>query len=159
MSQVRGVPAGAVLFFALLAATLAISVLVIRARTPDLVLEVLVPEESLAFSPDAAEGPQEARFTFFVRRPDDDARVTIVDSHEDVVKTLADSVPLAADETVTYAWDGTTDAGDSAEPGRYRLGVELPDSDRQMVWPIRVTLYDGEVEPAWGGRGEPGGPR
>ena len=106
-----------------------------------------------------SEGPREAEFTFFVRRADDDARVTIVDSHEDVVRTLDDSVALAADEPVTYCWDGTTDAGELAEPGRYRLGVELPDSDREPVWPIRVTLFEGAVEPDGNGRGEPGDSR
>jgi len=156
LSRGRGVPAGAVIFFALLAATLAIAVLVIRARTPDLVLEVLKPEKSIDFSPDAVEGRHLARFTFFVRRSDDAARVTIVDSHEDVVKTLDQSVSLESDEPVTYAWDGTTDAGALAKPGRYRLGVELPDADREMVWPIRVTLHEGEDELSAAHRGKPG---
>ncbi len=144
MSRVRGLPAGVVLFFALLAATVAVAVLVVRARTPDLVLEVLVPQENVTFSPNAAEGPRDATFTFFVRRADEDARVTVVDSQEDVVRTLDDSVALAEGEAVTYRWDGSTDAGPAAPPGRYRLGVELPDSDREMVWPRRVTLDDGE---------------
>ena len=141
----RGRPSlGAALFFALLAATLAVSVRVVRARTPALVLEVLEPDRGgFAFSPGAPEGRSQVRFTFFVRRSDADARVTVVDPHEDVVKTLDDSVALSADEPVSYVWDGTTDGGEIADPGRYRLGVELPDSDREMVWPIRVTLNVG----------------
>ena len=129
------VSAGAVLFFALLAAALVAAVLVVRARTPDLVLEV-TSQPSLIVDDDA-------RITFFVRESDDHARVAIVDLNEDVVRTLDPDVELTEGEEVTYDWDRSTDAGSRAPPGRYRLLVELPSEDREMVWPRRMTLATG----------------
>ena len=39
-----------------------------------------------------------------------------------------------------YVWDGRGDDGEPAvPPGRYRLLVELPSEDREMVWPRRIT--------------------
>ena len=127
------------MFFALLVATLLAAVLVIRARTPDLMLEVTagLPGE---LHPVGPERPGDVEITFFVRGSDDDARVAIVDGREDVVRTLDEAVALVAGEEVTYVWDGRTDAGRLAPAGRYRLLVELPGEDREMVWPRRITL-------------------
>ena len=132
------VPLGAALFFLLLAATLVITVLVVRARTPDLVLEVtdglptsLAPRE---------EGSREREISFFVRESDPVARVAIVDDRERVVRTLDETVELVAGEQVAYSWDGRADGGGLARPGRYRLLVELPGEDREMIWPRRFTL-------------------
>jgi hypothetical protein len=132
---------GAGIFFALLAVALAVAVLVVRERNPDLALEVtsgLLQPQTLA--PDAAAGPDDVEFTFFVREDEEEALVAIVDSQEDIVRTLDSDVELTADQEVAYAWDGRTDSGDLAPPGRYRLLVELPDADREMVWPRRITL-------------------
>jgi hypothetical protein len=130
---------GTAAFFALLVASLALAVLVVRARTPDLVLEVTagLPGE---LHPGGSQRPRDAEITFFVRESDPDASVAIVDSHEDVVRTLDRTATLTVGDEVTYVWDGTTDAGAVARPGRYRLLVELPDSDREMVWPRRITV-------------------
>ena len=49
-------------------------------------------------------------------------------------------VELVAGEQVTYSWDGRADGGELARPGRYRLLVELPGEDREMIWPRRFTL-------------------
>jgi FlgD Ig-like domain len=129
------VSAGAVLFFVLLAAAVVAAVLVVRARTPDLVLEV-TSQPSLIVDDDA-------RISFFVRESDDRARVAIVDRNEDVVRTLDPAVELTEGEEVSYEWDRSTDAGGRAPPGRYRLLVELPSEDREMVWPRRMTLAAG----------------
>jgi hypothetical protein len=64
-----------------------------------------------------------------------------------VVRTLDTGVELTAGDEVSYAWDGRTDSGGFAPSGRYRLLVELPDADREMVWPRRITLE----APAGGG--------
>lgn len=137
---------GAALFFALLTVTLLTSVLVVRARTPDLVLEVLRPSvnERVSFDPSGAGGlPRSVAIEFFVRESDPDARVGIVDHHENLVRTLAADVALTADRPVVYRWDGRADEGPVAPPGRYRLLVELPESDREMVFPRRFTLVNG----------------
>lgn len=137
------VPLGAALFFALVIVTLATSVLVVRARTPDLVLEVLRPavDERVVFGPGRAR--RAVRLEFFVREDDPEALVGIVDRHEDLVRTLDPEVALRADEALTYRWDGRTDEGALAPPGRYRLLVELPAHDRAMVFPRRFTLEAG----------------
>jgi hypothetical protein len=128
---------GAALFLCALAATLVTAVLVVRARTPDLVLEVTEPpaDDPAEFTP-----PDEVPITFFVREDDGHALVGIVDRHEDLIRTLDADVALAREREVTYTWDGRTDDGGVAEAGRYRLLVELPSEDREMIWPRRITV-------------------
>jgi hypothetical protein len=137
----RSVAIGTALFFVLVVATLTAAVLVVRARTPDLVLEVTQP---LANRPASlrpgGDPPRTVDLTFFVRDADAHARIGIVDSRENLVRRLDADVALDEDEQVTYAWDGRTDDGTVAPPGRYRLQVELPSEDREMFWPRRITL-------------------
>ncbi len=140
MSRIRRVPLGTALFWTLLVAVVITGVLVVRARTPDLVLEVTHQPATLT--------GEDARISFFVRESDGHARVAIVDSREDVVRTLDEDVSLTEDDEVTYEWDRATDAGGDAQPGRYRLLVELPSEDRVMIWPRRITLL-----PDFGGSG------
>jgi hypothetical protein len=132
-----------VLFVCLLVASLVAAVLVVRARTPDLVLEVTEPpaneRASLRVS---GPGPGEVTFTFFVRESDEHALVGIVDGHENLVRTLDADVALERREPVTYVWDGRADDGAPVPPGRYRLAVELPGESREMIWPRRVTVLD-----------------
>lgn len=132
---------GTALFFALIAASLVIAVLVVRARSPDLVLEVTgwTPcSRELSPSLDGKRG--RVRVTFFVREADEAARITIVDAREKTVRTLDSELALAAQEEVSFTWDGRTDDGAIAAPGLYRLGVTLPSEDREMVWPRRIGL-------------------
>ena len=140
MSRSR-VSLGAALFLCALAATLVTAVLVVRARTPDLVLEVTEPaaDDPAEFSPGGTP-PNEVTITFFVREDDGHALVGMVDRHEDLVRTLDADVALARGREVTYTWDGRTDDGGVAEAGRYRLLVELPSEDREMIWPRRITV-------------------
>lgn len=132
------VPLGATLFFLLLAATLVIAVFVVRARTPDLVLEV-TDGLPTSLTP-VVEGSRERQISFFVRESDPEARIAIVDDRERPVRTLDEQVELVVGEAVTYSWDGRADDGELARPGRYRLLVELPGEDREMIWPRRLTL-------------------
>ena len=137
------------LFFVLLAATLVTAILVVRARTPDLVLEVTEPaaNEDVVFSPIGGKPPHQVAITLFVRESDPDAFVGIVDRHENLVRTLDSDVELSEEEPVTYIWDGRTDSGDFATAGRYRLRVDLPGADRNMIWPRRFTVVSGPAEP------------
>ena len=142
----RRVSVGAALFFCLLAASLLVAVLVVRARTPNLVLEVTDPPASRPASLSLrGPGEREVPITFFVRESDDHALVAIVDSHENIVRTLDGDVALAKHDPVTYVWDGRTDAGGDVVPGRYRLRVDLPGEDREMIWPRRITVGDPEA--------------
>ena len=150
----RRVPLGATLFFALLAIACALAVFVVRSRSPDLVLEVCAPnpDRELTFSPDATNGARKARLDFFVREPDPAAGVSIVDSQEEIVRTLDESVALDAgeDHRVTYDWNGRNDEGVFVAEGRYRLRVDLPEHDREMIWPKRLVFSS---DPAAAGRG------
>ena len=130
---------GTALFFALLVATMTVAVLVVRARSPDLVLEVV---RGLPCSLETSRpGPgREAEFEFFVRESDPGARVSMVDSGEEEVRTLDASVALRAFERVSYGWDGRNDDGARVPRGRYRLQVTLPVDDREMVWPRRISV-------------------
>lgn len=138
----RRVPLGAALFGLLLVTACALAVIVVRSRSPDLVLEVCAPnpDTALVFSPQATNGPSEAMLDFFVRESDPDARISIVDGQEDVVRVLDEWVGLEAGERVTYVWDGRDDAGEYVPEGRYRLRVDLPERDREMVWPRRLVF-------------------
>jgi len=129
---------GAVLFFALLVASLAVAVLVVRARSPDLILEVT--SLTCAFEPGTPNGIDEASANFFVRESDPHAIVSIVDSEESVVSVLDEDVALRVGEHASYTWDGRADDGQPAPPGRYRISVELPAAERMMIWPDRVIL-------------------
>jgi len=154
----RRLSLGTALFFLVLAAAVTTAVLVIRARTPDLVLEVThqCPPDAKPrncvplFDPRTADEPHEIEIGFFVRESDAHAFVGIADSHEDVVRTLDADVPLSADRTVSYVWDGRTDSGALAPPGRYRLRVDLPSADREMIWPRRIFIPDPASEAATG---------
>ena len=73
--------------------------------------------------------------------------MAVVDSHEGVVRTLDSDVALDEHDPVTYIWDGRNDDGDFAPPGRYRLRVDLPSADREMIWPRRFTVVAAPVDP------------
>ncbi len=131
----------ALLFGALLVASLVVAVLVVRARTPDLVLEVTGWTPcSRELSPELDGKRGRVRVSFFVREADDAAQITIVDSRERTVYTLASELALEPEEEVSFSWDGRTADGETAPPGLYRLGVTLPSEDRRMIWPRRIGL-------------------
>ena len=129
---------GVALFVALFVASLAVTGVVINAKTPDLVLEARgLP---LTFSPNGDGERERARISFFVRESEPHARVEIVDANGETVRTLDPDVALAADREVTYRWNGRTDLGAAAPFGRYQLRVVLPSHDRDVVFPRRIEL-------------------
>lgn len=135
----RRIGAGETLFFALLVLTLVCAIVVVRARTPDLVLEE-TGRLPVQFAPTGSGKGPELELSFFVRESDDHAVVAIVDGEEKVVRTLDPDVALVAEREVDFSWDGLTDAGAPVPPGRYRLAVTLPAHDREMIWPQRITV-------------------
>lgn len=134
----RGGSLGARLFAAVLVASLVASALVVRARTPDLALEVTKRTER--FKPDGNGRRDVARITYFVRKDDERATVQIVGRRLEVVRTYLDQAPLRANRRMTIRWNGRTDTGQPAPPGRYRLRVILPAAERDMVLPRRIEL-------------------
>jgi len=130
---------GAALFFILLAITLVCAIVVVRARTPDLVLEE-TGELPAQFAPTGPGPDPEIELAFFVRESDAHAIVAIVDGEESVVRTLDPDVALTAEQEVDFSWDGRNDAGVPVPAGRYRLAVTLPEHDREMIWPQGITV-------------------
>jgi hypothetical protein len=129
---------GAVLFVALFAAAVVTAALVVRERDPALALEVT--NFTGTFEPDGDGDRDVARLEFFVRESEPSATVSIVGRDLERVRTLARDVPLEAGREVSYSWDGRTAAGERAPPGRYRLRVRLPQSERDVVFPRRIDL-------------------
>jgi hypothetical protein len=127
-----------VLFAILFAAALAAAVLIVGSRSPELTLEVIkLPD---AITPNGDRFRDKAEIEFYVRESDPHAEVYIVGQDLVLVKTLDPDVALEEGDPTTYIWDATTDDGDPAPTGRYRLRVVLPDSDRDMVFPKKIDL-------------------
>ncbi len=127
---------GTLALVALLIISLAFGVFVLRARTPDLALEVTSFPKELG-----DRGLSE--FVFFVRFDEPRAKVEIVGRDQVVTRTLAPSIALSSEEPITCRWDGIDDDGEKAGPGRYRLRVTLPGQDRVMVFPKRLDVQPG----------------
>jgi hypothetical protein len=115
-----------------------VAAVVVQARTTDLELEVLqLPRE---ISPNGDGRRDTGRIRFFVRDSDPDATVQIVGPRREPARTLYRG-PLTADERVTFTWNGRTATGALADPrDRYRLRVDLPSQDRDMVYPQQIAL-------------------
>ena len=128
---------GPALLVALLVATLITGVLVYRARTPDLALEVPQIDRELGTNADAK---LPVKLEFFVRFDEPDALVEIVGREDATVRTLATGVELRDDERIKCAWEGLDDEGEPVPPGNYRLRVVLPGQDRDMVFPQRIRV-------------------
>ncbi len=123
--------AGPVLFGALLIATAVTAAVVVHARTPDLALEVTHLTHKI--SPQGGGKYGAAHLSFFVRESDPDATVEIVGPNLRLVRTLYRG-PLAANEVVSYTWNGRNESGAIPNPNhRFRLRVILPSRDRDMV--------------------------
>ena len=129
---------GAAGLIAILVATLVLGLIVYRARTPDLALEVT------SFPREFAERSA-VEIAFFVRFDSEDATVEMVGRDQVVARTLAADLALEAEQGVTCAWDGLDDGGDPVEPGRYRLRVAIPEEDREMVFPTRLSVRVGDL--------------
>jgi hypothetical protein len=110
----------------------------LQARSPDLAIEVTRLTREID---PRGEGPDRvAHIRFFVRESDPDARVEIVGPNLTVIRVLANR-PLVANEPVSFTWNGRTSDGELADPeDRYRLRVLLPNRDRDMVYPRRISL-------------------
>jgi len=81
-----------------------------------------------------AGGHDRARIEWRQRRSSGDAVVRIIDRDDTPVRTLLDGEPLAGDDRQqVFHWNGRTDSGGRASPGRYRVEILLLDQDREIV--------------------------
>lgn len=130
--------AGSALFVALLVASVVVAGAVLHARSPDLALEVTRLTKEIDPTGDGRD--RVARIRFFVRESDPDARVEIVGPNLKLIRVLS-TQPLVAEEPVSFTWNGRKGDGTLADPrDRYRLRVLLPNRDRDMVYPRRISV-------------------
>ena len=130
--------AGPVLFVALVVASVIVAATVLHARSPDLAIQVTRFTKEI--NPRGSGKDRVAHIRFFVRESDPDATVEIVGPHLRLIRTLARG-PLVANEPVSFKWNGRTSSGALADPEvRYRLRVLLPNRDRDMVYPRRISV-------------------
>jgi hypothetical protein len=130
--------AGPLLFVALLVASVVVAAAVLEARSPDLAIQVTRFTKEI--NPRGNGPDRVAHIRFFVRESDPDATVEIVGPDLKLIRTLARQ-PLVANEPVSVKWNGRTSSGAVADPeDRYRLRVLLPNRDRDMVYPRRISL-------------------
>lgn len=130
--------AGPLLFVALLVASVVVAAAVLQARSPDLAIRVTRFTKQI--NPRGNGPDRVAHIRFFVRESDPDATVEIVGPDLKLIRTLARR-PLVANEPVAFKWNGRTSSGAVADPeDRYRLRVLLPNRDRDMVYPRRISL-------------------
>lgn len=146
---------GAVGLLALLAASVGVSVYVYHARTPDLALEVKILDPK--FAPSANGNGERARISYFVRYDEPHSRVEIVGRNKALVRTVDSDLALRDGERMLYRWDGLTDEGKVALPGRYRLRVVLPSVGRDMIYPRRITVEPASFKPQSRSAGKPPG--
>jgi hypothetical protein len=141
-----------ILFAVLLAAALIIGAVVVRAKSPDLAVEITKLPGRLhdpftgqrarhAFSPDGDGRHDVAHITLFIRANEPHATVELIDPSSQVVKTLAADVPLSRDQKVHYRWDGRNDEGVPVPAASYRVRVLLPSQDRDAVDPRRIVVF------------------
>ena len=130
--------AGPVLFVALVVASVIVAATVLHARSPDLAIQVTRFTKEI--NPRGNGKDRVAHIRFFVRESDPDATVEIVGPDLRLIRTLARR-PLVANAPVSFKWNGRQSSGALADPrDRYRLRVLLPNRDRDMVYPRRISL-------------------
>jgi hypothetical protein len=130
--------AGPVLFVALVVASVVVAATVLHARSPDLAIQVTRFTKEI--NPRGNGKDRVAHIRFFVRESDPDATVEIVGPDLRLIRILARR-PLVANEPVSFEWNGRQSSGALADPrDRYRLRVLLPNRDRDMVYPRRISL-------------------
>jgi hypothetical protein len=92
-----------------------------------------------------ADPDRVVRVRFRMRSSTDDAVVRIVDRDDNPVATLAEGEAIPGDDEFhAFYWDGRTDAGEPAPPGRYRTEILLRDQGREIVPEESVLLRGGE---------------
>jgi hypothetical protein len=139
----RRIPAGLALFCVLVVAAAATAAAVLHFKTGTLALQV--QRLTCSFNP-RGPGRDVASVRFFTRYSDAHAIVSIVGAGLSPAKTLAADTPLQANRSVSFTWDGRTDAGKLAPPGQYALRVNLPDRERNMLW-IAKQIHLGQACP------------
>jgi FlgD Ig-like domain len=96
------------------------------------------PHISKVFSPTCGCARGKANVSLRLRHSDR-ITLTVLDSHRDVVRTLAADLHVPRGRSV-FRWDGTTDAGKRASDGAYRVQIHLEGQHRTILLPNLVEL-------------------
>jgi hypothetical protein len=145
-------PVGAVLFVALIVATVVVAAVVVHGKTPN--LELQVTKLTRCFTPPhhgplvkhrcsserSKPVPSTARFAFSVRDSVPAATVELLGGNPRYHRTFLASRPLVAGRTYSFRWTGRDDNGRPAPAGIYRLRVNMPSLGRNIVYPPPVRL-------------------
>ena len=91
-----------------------------------------ITRATLHFSPNGDDRQDAAEFRVRVRE-DDDVTATIVDADDNDVKRLVAGEPVRANRPFDVRWDGTTDAGEPAPEGVYRLRLSMRHGGRAVT--------------------------
>lgn len=93
---------------------------------------------------DAASPARAVQVRFRMRSSTEDAVVRIVDRDDEPVATLAEGVSIPGDDRFhSFFWDGRTETGERAPPGRYRAEIILRDQGREIIPAESVLLRGG----------------
>ena len=118
-----------ILLTAVVVAAIASLAVIQEGRQRGEVLDLVEVERE--FEPAAGE---RARIEWRQRRTSDDATVRIIGRGKDAVRTLLAGGVLAGDDTQqVFRWNGRTESGEIAPPGRYRVQILLADQDRDVI--------------------------
>jgi hypothetical protein len=137
LQGLRSVSPGAVVFAALVAATVGAFFVTTRLKRSTPVLEQLTFNRH--FSPNGDGRLDLAVFAFRIRRTDE-VTVSIVTRDGDQVRTLADDRRLDEHKRYRFRWDGRTDAGVVAADGEYHIRVGLRRQGRTVTTPRKLFL-------------------
>ncbi len=123
---------GAVLLLALALLAVAAFAITRAARAGDDIVN------TVTLSPRLAPGA-DAEVAFTLTRPEGSADVLIIDSSGEPVRALALDAELPAGRQ-ELSWDGLSDDGRPAPPGRYALRVVLDGQGRDIRPPGRIRV-------------------
>jgi hypothetical protein len=105
-------------------------------EAPSVVRRVKV---SRSFSPNGDGHRDAAKIRFMLTRPDV-VTLTVLDASGHRVRRLATATPVLADRVLRFRWDGDTDAGRRAAPGRYAAQLMLARRGRTIELVRRMRL-------------------
>ena len=74
-------------------------------------------------------------------RHDDHVRLTIVDSDNHTVATIARAAQVPKLRPRTFFWDGTTEDGNLAPDGAYRPEIQLANARRTILFPLVDRIF------------------
>jgi flagellar hook assembly protein FlgD len=105
-------------------------------HTPTIVQDI---EMSASFTPGSRTHNAVERISFKIAHTDR-VRVTVIDSQDNTVRTLARDSELAAYKRAYFYWNGHEARGRHAPGGTYRVRIELLGQKREVLSPAAFEL-------------------